>query len=72
MSGRAWCVNNLTAGALHGPGKLVLYYLIWAKKDGSERAVFLHLGRDVCILDVILHGGLLATPLDETLVRTVS
>jgi len=65
-------VNNLTAGALRGPGKLALYPLIRAKKDESESAVFLHLGRGVCGHDGIVHGGLLATLLDETLARTVS
>ena len=66
------CVNNLTAGALRGPGKSALYPLIRAKKDESESAVFLHLGRGVCGHDGIVHGGLLATLLDETLARTVS
>lgn len=63
-------VNNLTAGALRGPGKLALYPLIRAKKDESESVVFLHLGRGVCGHDGIVHGGLLATLLDETLART--
>lgn len=63
-------VNNLTAGALRGPGKLALYPLIRAKKDESVSVVFLHLGRGVCGHDGIVHGGLLATLLDETLART--
>jgi len=66
------CVNNLIAGALRGLGKLALYPLIRAKKDESKSAVFLRLGRGVCSHDGIVHGGLLATPLDETLARTVS
>ena len=65
-------VNNLTAGALRGPGKLALLPLIRAKKDESESVVFLHLGRGLCGHDGIIHGGLLATLLDETLARTVS
>ena len=65
-------VNNLTAGALRGPGKLAIYPLIRAKRDDSESIVFLHLGRGLCGHDGIIHGGMLATLLDETLARTVS
>lgn len=65
-------LNNLTAGSLKGPGKLALYPLIRAKKDESESIVLLHLGRALCGHDGIVHGGLLATVLDETLARTVS
>lgn len=64
-------VNNLTVGALRGPGKLALYPLIRAKNDDSEAMVFVHLGRGLCGHDGIIHGGLLATLLDESLARTV-
>ena len=64
-------VNNLTAGALRGPGKLALYPLIRVRKDESESIIFMHLGRGLCGHDGIVHGGLLATVLDETLARTV-
>ena len=64
-------VNNLTAGALRGPGKLGVHPLIRAKRDESESSVFLHLGRGLCGHDGIVHGGLLATLLDESLARTV-
>lgn len=64
-------VNNLTAGALRGPGKLALIPLIRVKNDESESVVFLHLGRGLCGHDGIVHGGMLATLLDETLARTV-
>ncbi|KAF6741933.1 mitochondrial protein [Ephemerocybe angulata] len=63
-------VNNLTVGALRGPGKLALYPLLRVKKDESESMVFIHLGRGLCGHDGIVHGGLLATLLDETLART--
>jgi len=63
-------VNHLTAGALRGPGKLALRPLIRAKKDESESWVFLHIGRGLCGHDGIVHGGLLATLLDETMART--
>jgi hypothetical protein len=64
-------VNNLTAGALRGPGKLALPPIVRARKDESEAVVFLHVGRGLCGHDGIIHGGLLATLLDESLGRTV-
>ena len=64
-------VNSLTAGALRGPGKLALFPLIRVKKDESESYVFIHLGRGLCGHDGIIHGGLLATILDESIARTV-
>ncbi|KAF8873076.1 mitochondrial protein [Infundibulicybe gibba] len=63
-------VNSLTAGALRGPGKLALPPLVRARKDESESIIFVHLGRGLCGHDGIVHGGLLATLLDETLART--
>ncbi|KII86193.1 hypothetical protein PLICRDRAFT_114569 [Plicaturopsis crispa FD-325 SS-3] len=63
-------VNNLTAGALRGQGKLGVIPLARVKKDESESAVFIHVGRGLCGHDGIVHGGLLATLLDETLART--
>jgi hypothetical protein len=65
-------VNNLTGGALRGPGKLACIPVIRAKRDESESYVFLHVGRGLCGHDGIVHGGLLATLLDECLGRTVS
>jgi len=65
-------VNNLTFGALRGPGKLALPALVRAKRDESESYAFVHVGRGLCGHDGIIHGGLLATLLDETLARTVS
>ncbi|KAG6830277.1 hypothetical protein H0H92_001543 [Tricholoma furcatifolium] len=63
-------VNSLTSGALRGPGKLALYPLARVKKDETESYVFIHAGRGLCGHDGIVHGGLLATLLDETLART--
>ena len=65
-------VNNLTAGALRGPGRLALLPLVRARVDESEALVIVHVGRGLCGHDGIVHGGLLATLLDETLARTVS
>jgi hypothetical protein len=65
-------VNSLTSGTLRGPGKLALPGLLRVKKDESESYAFVHVGRALCGHDGIIHGGLLATLLDETLARTVS
>ncbi|TRM62411.1 HotDog domain-containing protein [Schizophyllum amplum] len=63
-------VNNLTAGVLRGPGKLAVHALVRARKDETESYVILHVGRALCGHDGIVHGGLLATLLDESLART--
>ena len=64
-------VNNLTAGALRGPGKLSIPGLVRARNDESESVIIVHVGRGLCGHDGIVHGGLLATLLDEGLGRTV-
>lgn len=64
--------NNLTAGALRGPGLLALPPLVRARRDESEGFILVHVGRGLCGHDGIVHGGLLATLLDEGLARTVS
>ncbi|CAL1710534.1 unnamed protein product [Somion occarium] len=61
--------NSLTAGALRGPGKLALPPLVRAKRDESESWIFLHVGRGLCGHEGIIHGGLLATLLDESFGR---
>ncbi|KAF8495340.1 HotDog domain-containing protein [Gautieria morchelliformis] len=58
-------VNNFSAGALRGPGKIAVPPLVRARKDETEAWVFIHLGRAVCGHDGVVHGGLLATLLDE-------
>ncbi|KAF7324192.1 4HBT domain-containing protein [Mycena kentingensis (nom. inval.)] len=62
-------VNKLTSGALRGPGKLALLPLARVRRDESEAVIFVHLGRGLCGHDGIVHGGLLATLLDEALGR---
>ncbi|KAJ7434862.1 Thioesterase/thiol ester dehydrase-isomerase [Mycena latifolia] len=61
--------NMLTRGALRGPGKLALFPLARVKRDESAAVTFLHVGRGLCGHDGIVHGGLLATLLDEALGR---
>lgn len=65
-------VNSLTAGSLRGPGKLALPPIVRARRDESESMFFIHVGRSLCGHDGIIHGGLLATLLDESLGRIVS
>lgn len=65
-------VNNLSAGTLRGPGKLALPGLMRVRRDETRSYTFVHVGRGLCGHDGIVHGGLLATLLDETLARTVS
>ncbi|KAJ7641831.1 HotDog domain-containing protein [Roridomyces roridus] len=61
--------NKLTPGALAGPGRLALLPLARVRRDESEAVIFVHLGRGLCGHDGIIHGGLLATLLDEALAR---
>ena len=64
-------VNNFTAGALRGPGKLAFAPVVRVRKDESESVSILHVGRGLCGHDGIVHGGLLATLFDEGFGRTV-
>jgi len=63
-------VNALTSGTLRGPGKLAVPPILFARHDESESITLVHLGRSLCGHDGIIHGGLLATILDESLART--
>ena len=65
-------MNSLTAGTLKGPGKLAIPPLVRARYDAKENWVFIHVGRALCGHEGVIHGGLLATLLDETLARVVS
>ncbi|KAG8892270.1 hypothetical protein FRB99_002839, partial [Tulasnella sp. 403] len=62
-------IHSLTAGTLSGPGKFAVRPLIFVKWDESENVGFVHVGRSLCGHDGIIHGGLLATILDESLAR---
>ncbi|KAG0350564.1 hypothetical protein BG005_009898 [Podila minutissima] len=57
--------HNLTAGALRGENMLSVPPLKFERKDKKAIVLFLHLGRSLCGHDKIIHGGLLATLLDE-------
>ncbi|KAI0359495.1 Thioesterase/thiol ester dehydrase-isomerase [Trametes cingulata] len=62
-------VNSLTAGTLKGPGKLAIPPLVRSRHDATENWIFIHVGRALCGHEGVIHGGLLATLLDESLAR---
>ncbi|KAG8699860.1 hypothetical protein FRC09_006329 [Ceratobasidium sp. 395] len=62
--------HALVSGSLRGPGKIALPPVVFAREDESETLVIVHVGRSLCGHDGIVHGGLLATLLDESLART--
>lgn len=71
--------HSLTASSLRKPGMLAVPPMVLSKtRHGAtvlgghqgDAYAFIHLGRSLCGHDGIVHGGLLATVLDETLART--
>ncbi|KAH6689236.1 thioesterase family protein [Plectosphaerella plurivora] len=61
--------HNLTGGTLQGPGRLTVPPVAWVEEGGKTLVSIMHLGTDVCGHPGIVHGGLLATLLDEGLAR---
>ncbi|KAI1633397.1 Adenylylsulfate kinase-domain-containing protein [Biscogniauxia mediterranea] len=61
--------QNLTAGVLLGPGKVVVPPIAFTEEGGKSIVSIYYLGNDVCGHPGIVHGGLLATMLDEGLAR---
>lgn len=61
--------HNLTGGTLTGPGRLTVPPLAWVEEGGKSLVTIMHIGTDVCGHPGIVHGGLLATLLDEGLAR---
>ncbi|KAI1094190.1 Thioesterase/thiol ester dehydrase-isomerase [Rostrohypoxylon terebratum] len=60
---------NLTGGTLMGPGKLVVPPVVFAEEGGKSLVSISYLGDELCGHPGIIHGGLLATILDEGLAR---
>ena len=60
--------HSLTAGTLLGSGKITVPPLVFSH-DGKELISISYLGTDLCGHVGIIHGGLLATLLDEGLAR---
>lgn len=65
----AWRKHNLTGGTLMGPGKVVVPPFSFCDKSGKEYVQISHVGTDLCGHMGIIHGGFLATMLDEGLAR---
>jgi acyl-coenzyme A thioesterase PaaI-like protein len=59
--------RSLTGGTLCGPNKIVVPPLVFSERDGKSMVSLMYLGSDVCGHPGIVHGGLLATILDEGL-----
>lgn len=59
--------KSLTAATLRGKGKFGIEPLIFFKKDGSESIIIQHVGARLCGHEDVVHGGLLATIMDESL-----
>jgi adenylylsulfate kinase len=60
--------HNLTAGTLLGPGRIVVPPITWVE-DGKTLVAIYFLGSDLCGHPGIVHGGVLATILDEGMAR---
>jgi acyl-coenzyme A thioesterase PaaI-like protein len=61
--------HNLTGGTLLGEDKIGVPPLTFTTEDGSKFVSLQHLGAALCGHPGIVHGGLLATLLDEGLAR---
>ncbi|KAL0079399.1 HotDog domain-containing protein [Phycomyces blakesleeanus] len=59
--------HSLTATTLRGPGMIVRRPLKFFNADKTECIIIAHLGTNLCGHDGIIHGGMLATLLDEHL-----
>ncbi|KAF3273785.1 hypothetical protein TWF970_008380 [Orbilia oligospora] len=61
--------NVLTAGVLTGPDRIAVPPLVFADGEGKKLYAILHVGEQLCGHPGVVHGGLLATLMDETLAR---
>ncbi len=61
--------HSLTSGTLMGPGKVAVPPVVFAEQGGKSLVSIMHLGEELCGHPDIVHGGLLATLLDEGLAR---
>lgn len=63
--------HNLTGGTLSGPDMIVVPPLIFNEKDGKSMVCLFYVGQHLSGHPGIVHGGFLATMLDEGLARCV-
>ncbi|KAK6344505.1 hypothetical protein TWF696_008139 [Orbilia brochopaga] len=62
-------VNVLTAGVLTGVDRITVPPVVFSDKQGNKLFAILHIGDSLCGHPGVVHGGLLATLLDETLAQ---
>ena len=61
--------HHLTAGSLAGPGKIEVPPLMFVEKEGHSGYFLMYLGTDMCGHPGLVHGGAMATLMDEALAR---
>lgn len=61
--------HNLTAGTLLGPNRVVVPPFVWSERGGKSIVSISYIGGELCGHPGIVHGGFLATILDEGLAR---
>jgi 3'-phosphoadenosine 5'-phosphosulfate synthase len=62
--------QSLTAGTLMGPGRVIVPPIGFSEKGGKSYVQIQHVGTDLCGHPGVVHGGFLATLLDEGLWRS--
>ncbi|BGP65546.1 hypothetical protein NBRC10512_006413 [Rhodotorula toruloides] len=62
--------HSLSGYTLRGPGKFAVPPLVFTTKDKRESVLVVHVGGGLCGHEGVVHGGLLATVMDEALGRT--
>ncbi|KAJ5180223.1 thioesterase family protein [Penicillium capsulatum] len=62
-------VHNLITGTFVGAHKISVPPYVFTQADGKSMVMLLHLGDQICGHPGIIHGGFLATLLDEGLAR---
>ena len=63
--------HNLTMGVLAGSGRISVKPVTFYNDKTKEFVVVMHVGQDICGHRGLVHGGFLATMLDECLGKTV-
>ena len=61
--------HHLTGGALAGEGRLEVPPLQFVERDGKSAVMIFYVGSDLCGHAGLVHGGAMATLLDEALAR---
>ncbi|GAA5826631.1 hypothetical protein JCM11251_002827 [Rhodosporidiobolus azoricus] len=62
--------HSLSGYALRGPGKFAIPPLVFTTLDKKASVLIAHVGGGLCGHEGVVHGGLLATVMDEALGRT--